>query len=471
MIQLTGQCQKDTVVVFIDKENLAKMEQSAKTAGVFKANYLETAWISEQDGRWKLFVGMGEEHLDKIQLKELAAKAVKECKGKEIHEFSLDITSVISKYSVKAVRDLTEGAILGQYEQKMFKKKESKEIQIEFCYSEKESLDELCTYLDETVSIAEGIWFARDMVNLPANRLRPENFAEAVADLVKGTAIETEIIHVDELRKMGMDALLSVGDSSEFPPCMLVMRYKGNPDSSRTIGLIGKGVTVDTGGYCLKPANSMLGIKGDMAGGAAVSAALYALAKNQVKTNVVVVVPMCENRISPGSMLPGDVIHSYAGKTIEIANTDAEGRLILGDAVSYAVKNEHVTELLDIATLTGAVVNMLGFTIGGAICDNDKWFHEFYEAYQTSGERYWRLPFYKEHEKMIESKIADIRNLGENHCGTITAGLFIREFAEKHPWLHLDIAGTAWVDSPIFEFQAAGATGAGVSTIYYLCSR
>ena len=216
----------------------------------------------------------------------------------------------------------------------------------------------------------------------------------------------------------------------------------------------------------------MLGIKGDMAGGAAVAGALYALAENHVKVNAVAVIPMCENRISDGSLLPGDVIGSYSGKTIEIANTDAEGRLILADAVSYAVREEKAAEVLDIATLTGAGVNRFGFTVAGVVSDSDELFRRFRQGYTCAGERYWRIPFYEEHEKMIESKIADVRNMSSGGCGTVTAGLFIREFAEKKPWIHLDIAGTAWVNEPIFAFQSAGATGAGVSSIYqFLCEK
>lgn len=332
-------------------------------------------------------------------------------------------------------------------------------------------MEDATKLLEYSLHISKGVTFARDMVNLPGNKLRPLDFAKAIEDFLADTSIEVERIDYEQLQQYHMNALVEVGSSSAYPPCLLILRYNKNPEDRSVQGLIGKGVTCDTGGYCLKPANSMMGIKGDMAGGAAVVGAMYALAKNEIKTNVVGVIPMCENRISPGSLLPGDVISSYSGKTIEIGNTDAEGRLILADAVSYAIRKEHVSKVLDIATLTGAVTNLFGFTIGGVIADHEELFEEFQRAYQASGERYWRIPFYEEHERMIESNIADIKNVGENCCGTITAGLFIREFAEEKPWIHLDIAGTAWVDTPIFEFQSKGATGAGVTTMYYLCCK
>lgn len=215
----------------------------------------------------------------------------------------------------------------------------------------------------------------------------------------------------------------------------------------------------------------MVGIKGDMAGGAAVAGAIYALAKNRKQTNVVGLIPMVENRISSGSMLPGDVITSYSGKTIEIIDTDAEGRLILADAVSYAVRNEHVSRVLDIATLTGAVCTSLGFGAAGMLSDNGEFCREFERAYEKSGERYVRFPIYEEYERMIQSEIADVKNVGGKFAGSITAGLFIREFAEQTPWIHLDIAGSAWVDPPVFEYQSKGASGAGVTSMYYLCAQ
>ena len=212
----------------------------------------------------------------------------------------------------------------------------------------------------------------------------------------------------------------------------------------------------------------MEGIKGDMAGGAAVVGAIYSLAKNNIKANVVGVIPASENRISRESFIPGDVIGSMSGKTIEVLNTDAEGRLILADAVTYAIQKEGASKIIDIATLTGSVVNALGFSTAGVLANNDKFFKEFKEAYNKSGEQYWRLPICDEHRDMIKSNIADIKNTGKSYCGTITAGLFIEEFVENMPWIHLDIAGTAWVDTPLYEYQSKGATGAGVTSMYYL---
>ncbi|MBA4700902.1 MAG: leucyl aminopeptidase family protein [Ruminococcus sp.] len=471
MIQIVSECTRKVSISFFreDDDNLLSLPESIRL--LFDGTYLQSVWMPEGQDRLKLLVGMGKVKEDRIQRKELAASAVKQCIEKKISEFSMDIGPFLAEEASESVYDIVEGAILGTYEPGQFQDSGRQHVQLELSGVPKQVMDDITAAVREMEAVAEGICFARDMVNLPGNKLRPEDFACKVIQFIEGTGVETTVLGAEELRKLGLNALLGVGESSAYLPCMVILRYCGNPEDSKISGLIGKGVTCDTGGYCLKPGDSMLGIKGDMAGGAAVAGVVYALARNRIKTNVTAVIPMCENRISPGSLLPGDVIDSYSGKTIEIANTDAEGRLILADAVSYAVRDEGVTEVLDIATLTGAVVNMLGFSIGGAICDNNEFYKRFEAACRISGERYLRLPFYKEHEKMIESPVADIRNLGEKFCGTITAGLFIRAFAEEKPWLHLDIAGTAWVDTPVFAFQSKGATGAGVTSIYQLCSK
>jgi len=438
---------------------------------LFSGDYLSTFFITGEKES-KLLIGIGEKLQERrMNVRELLAKAVKECAARKIKEYSLDISPLRQPGDHEFYYDIAEGLILGGYHQKVYKgEEENTDPDIELYGTNVIFDEEDHKRFDEAVNLAEAICFARDMVNLPGNKLRPEDFAGQIRQFVKKEDIEIEILNADTLKELGMHALLAVGMSSEYPPCMVILRYNGDVGSKECFGLIGKGVTCDTGGYCLKSADSMLGIKGDMAGGAAVAAAICALAKNKVRTNVTAVIPVCENRISRGSLLPGDVIGTYSGKHVEIINTDAEGRLILADAVHYAVKEEGVTYLLDIATLTGAVVGMLGFSIAGAVCDDDDYYALFERAARRSGERYLRIPFYKEHEKMLESKIADIKNVGSKGCGTITAGLFIREFACGKPWLHLDIAGTACVDPPIFEHQSEGATGAGVSTIYHLCS-
>lgn len=417
----------------------------------------EIVYRGETDGTVGISVGMGPvEKLDRIKVKEIGAVIAKTMDKLGHKDYGICVTTLVKSINRDCILDLAEGILLQDKNQNVILFGEKFTFAME-------------NALEETTKIVDSILMARRLVNCPGNKLRPLAFAKELSEAFADTDVEISQLVYGQLKDMGMGGLAGIGESSENPPCLYIMRYHGNPDSKENIGLVGKGVTCDTGGYCLKSPDSMRGIKGDMAGGAAVAGAILALAKNHIRVNVTGIIPMCENRISPASLLPGDVITSYSGKTIEILNTDAEGRLILADAVTYAVRDEKVTSVLDIATLTGAVVNLFGFSIGGVISDSVDLKRQFFAASQKSGEHYWEIPFYEEHEKMLKSTLADIKNMGENYCGTITAGLFIRYFAEERPWIHLDIAGTAWVDSPVYEFQEKGATGAAVSTLYYYC--
>lgn len=400
---------------------------------------------------------------DRVERKEFFAKAVKERKDRK---FSADLSGLVRFQGLTALRDAVEGMLLGTFAPERFpiKPREEWEMEVLGLTPEGEAV------VRETESLVEGVFWVRDMTNRPGNLLRPGDFARETKALLEGLPVEVEILDRTRMEELGMGGVLGIGMSSAYKPCLCVLRYRGGRAEEKTTGLVGKGITCDSGGYCLKPPSSMLGIKGDMAGGAAVAGTIYALAKNRVPVNVTGVIPMAENRISDGSLLPGDVITSYSGRTIEVQNTDAEGRLILADGVSWAVREEQVSRVLDIATLTGSICTTLAFGAAGVICDDEELFRDFQEAYELSGERYLRLPIYREYEKMIESDIADVKNMGGQFGGSITAGLFIRMFADGIPWIHLDIAGTAWVDPPVFEYQSKGASGAGLTTMYYLCA-
>ena len=400
---------------------------------------------------------------DRVERKEFFAKAVKERKDRK---FSADLSGLVRARGLTALRDAAEGMILGTFVPERFPQKPREEWEMELAGLSPEGE----TVVRETEALMEGVFWVRDMTNRPGNLLRPGDFAGETRRLLEGLPVELEILDAARMEELGMGGVLGIGMSSAYRPCLCILRYRGGHESDGITGLVGKGVTCDSGGYCLKSASSMLGIKGDMAGGAAVAGTIYALAKNHVPVNVTGVIPMAENRISDGSLLPGDVITSYSGRTIEVQNTDAEGRLILADAVTWAVRDEHVSRVLDIATLTGSICTTLAFGAAGAVCDDEELFRDFQEAYELSGERYVRLPIYREYEKMIESDIADVKNMGGKFAGTITAGLFIRMFADGIPWIHLDIAGSAWVDPPVFEYQSKGASGAGLTTMYYLCA-
>lgn len=445
----------------------------------FDGEFLSVYTVDAGKNRREYYIGAGEE-IDFLQAVRLGAKCsrlAKTLRLKEDEAVMLDAENVTDVLGDEKVSGFIRGLWLGAYEPEDFKKADEKKDEKEKFPSFSLFLngksggqkEDFAKMLSEQENLAKAIYFVRDMTNKPSNMLWPKDLADQVAGLAKSAGVEAEVFDYDKIKELGMGGLLAVGESSGHLPRFVILRYRGADSSAPVIGLVGKGVTVDTGGYCIKPGSSMPGMRGDMAGAAAVAATVFAIAANKEKVNVTAVMPMCENRISRESFLPGDVLTMYNGHTVEVLNTDAEGRLILADAVAYAVKNEKVEAVVDIATLTGAVVSMYGFTIAGVLSDNDDLYDLLRSTEGHTEERYARIPYFKEHEDMIKSDYADVKNLGPNYCGTITAGLFIRHFAGKKPWMHFDIAGTAWMDTPLWEHQSKGATGAGVTGLYELC--
>jgi len=468
---------KETVPEQLQIQFFTKEQAKAKNYGkFFEGDYLQTCIIPAVGGNFCLMVGVGDGVADWMEVKNVYAKAVNASKAyTDTLTIPLLTSDQVAEELAGKERELIgaafEGLLLACYEPAKYKSNPDtsgtmREIVLCGVMSDAEN----ARILNEKKAFTEGIYFARDAVNSPSNLLRPMEYARRVKKLFKELPAQVEIYDRAALVELGMEALLTVGKGSSYEPCLTVIRYLPQKDGVIT-ALVGKGVTVDTGGYCVKASGSMEGIKGDMAGSAAVIAAMYTLAKAGGTKNTVAVIPMCENRISSDAMLPGDVISSYSGKTIEILNTDAEGRLILADAVAFAVRHEQAQRVLDIATLTGAAGTTFGKQMAPMLADGEEFYEEFVRAQHISGEHYVRLPFYKAHERMIESKWADVKNTGGDTCGTITAGLFIRVFAEGRQWIHLDIAGTAESydseNSP--AFYAYGGTGAGASTMYALC--
>lgn len=264
-----------------------------------------------------------------------------------------------------------------------------------------------------------------------------------------------------------MHAFLSVARGSAKEPKFIVMSYEGNPQSKEKIALVGKGLTYDSGGYCLKTDSGMKTMHSDMAGSASVIGALKAIAKSKIKKNVVAIVAACENMISGDAYKTGDIIGSMSGKTIEVGNTDAEGRLTLADALWYASTVEKADKIVDVATLTGACVVALGHITTGAITNNESFMKDLKEASYISGENVWELPNFEEYKESYKADFADLSNMGKDGAGTITAGLFLSEFVNDTPWIHLDIAGTSYSSSER-GYLPKGATGVPVKTLYYL---
>lgn len=310
-------------------------------------------------------------------------------------------------------------------------------------------------------AIAKGVVFARDLVSEPPNILYPEEFARRARKL-EDLGVEVEVLGVKEMTKLGMGSLVGVGLGSERESQLLIMQWKGARDrNAQPIAFIGKGVTFDTGGISLKPGPGMDAMKWDMAGAAAVTGAMHALAGRKAKVNAVGICGLVENMPDGKAQRPGDVVKSMSGQTIEILNTDAEGRLVLADAVWYCQDRFKPKFMVDLATLTGAIRISLGLEIAGLFSNNDELAERLVAAGKAEGEELWRMPMGERFDKMIESPIADMKNIGGQFGGSITAAQFIARFVNKSPWAHLDIAGTAWAE----EARGAlpkGATGFGV---------
>lgn len=330
--------------------------------------------------------------------------------------------------------------------------------------------DETKAIEHEANTLKKAIAKARELVNQPANIMTPTRLAEEARELGQACGFEVEVFGAEKIQEIGMDAFWNVAKGSDEEPKFIIMRFKNNPDSDKTLALVGKGLTYDSGGYDIKPGNSMHTMNSDMAGSAAVIGTMAALASEKAKVNVVALVAACENMLSGRSYLNGDIIGSLAGKTIEIMSTDAEGRLTLADAVTYAWKEEKVDAIVDIATLTGAVIIALGDHVTGSISDSDELYQLAEEASELCGDKIWRFPIDEDYEEKNKSDRADIKNGGIRGGGPITAGLFIRAFANKVPFLHFDIAGTSYHEAGS-DRAPKGATGVGTELLYYLSKK
>ena len=327
--------------------------------------------------------------------------------------------------------------------------------------------DPLATAVARGVILGEATNEARTLANEPGNRLTPRVFAERGAALASAAGLGVEILDEARIAGLKMGMLLSIAQGSQEPPRLLVLRHEpAGAVSNITLGLIGKGITFDTGGISIKPAENMDKMKDDMSGGAAVIAAMAAIARLKLPVRCLGVVPMTENMPGGRAIKPGDVVTSAEGKTVEILNTDAEGRLVLGDALWYA-RQLGATHLVDLATLTGACVVALGKTTTGLFGRPQAWVDAVLEATKRAGDRSWPMPIFDDSKEQLKSEIADFTNTGGRPGGAITGALFVKEFAGDLPWVHLDIAGTAWAEESK-PYQPKGATGVGVRTLVQL---
>ncbi|HUX47684.1 MAG TPA: leucyl aminopeptidase [Dehalococcoidia bacterium] len=362
---------------------------------------------------------------------------------------------------------ITEGALLGLYSFNKYKKPEYEDIEeMLIVVRESDKIPILEQAIHKGSVVAEATNLARDMINEPANYMTPSQLAEAAEEIANKYNLEFHIFDSADMEAMGMGALLGVAKGSSQPPKLITLSYKGDERSEKALGFLGKGITFDSGGISIKPSKGMAEMKDDMAGAAAVMTALVAIARLKPQINATAIIPATENLPSGTALKPGDILKAMNGKTIEVINTDAEGRLILADALSYAQKLG-LSPLLDLATLTGACCVALGTFYSGIFSNNQDLADKVLKAAERTGERMWQMPMPEEYKEQLKSEIADVKNIGDKYGGAITAALFLAEFVDNTPWVHIDIAGPANSNKES-GYIVKGATGIGVRTLVEL---
>ncbi len=441
-------------------------------SGEFKGKMLETALLHRppviRAGKLLVAGGGKASKFGTVELRKLAGAALRLLKAKGARHIALALGAEFALG--EHVSAVVEGAILGDYDPDRYKTEDQ---------DEKKTVDTFSVVVPaatpaagqalETGRIAaESQNFTRDLVSEPANRLTPTILAERASRMSAEQGLECEILDRDRMRQLGMGALLGVAAGSEEPPALIVVRYRPEnaPASGAHLGLIGKGVTFDTGGISIKPSENMDKMKYDMAGGAAVLGAMRALAQLKPPVPVTALVPAVENMPGGRAQRPGDIVTTLSGKTVEVLNTDAEGRLILADAITYA-KRLGCTHLVDTATLTGAIVVALGHVNVGVFSSDEALLARLLSAAKAAGEKMWPMPLDDDYKEALKSTFADIPNIGNRWGGAITAAMFLKEFVDPIPWVHLDIAGTAWLEESK-PFLAKGPSGVPVRTLIRL---
>ena len=439
-----------------------------KEKDFFKGELGETYGDFSLNGENILFLGLGKR--DKVTLDSIRKaffKAAKELTKYKVDQVEIEVKDQFNLKVNDLVGAITEGFIQSEYAFDKYISEKKDKTKLEKVYIDIQDIkkEELEATIEETKNIMKGVFLSRDLTNERAINMYPKILANTAKESLEPHGVKVEIFGKDKIGELGMKAYLEVSKGSSKEPKFIVMSYEGDTSSDEKIALVGKGITYDSGGYSLKPSESMDTMHCDMGGAGTVIGAMKAISSSKLKKNVVGVVAACENMISGGAYKPGDIIGSMSGKTIEVLNTDDEGRLTLADALYYAATVVKADKIIDLATLTGACVVALGGINTGAISNNDDLMKDIKEASKLSGEPVWELPNNEEYEEFIKSEVADLKNIGGGGAGTITAGLFLKRFVNEKPWVHLDIAGTAYLDKDM-GYLPKGATGVHVKTLY-----
>ncbi len=448
---------------------------SGIASGEFKPELHNTCRIHRPQGlkaRRILLVGAGKRgQFTLARLREVAGTAARGAHAAGSKSLALAHRSGLPLPEV--AQAAAEGAFYGDYEFDTYKTrdKESRALDKFILVSERRTGgEEIYGAIHRGRIVGEATNFARTLANEPSNILTPTQFAERAATMAAKTGLQIEVLEREDMEKLGMNTLLAVSRGSDEPPKLIILRAGGSGKKSKgpLYAFVGKGVTFDSGGISIKPAEKMEDMKADMAGGAAVLGAMVALGQLGPTHRVMGLIPAVENLPSGKAIKPGDVVKSHLGKTVEIINTDAEGRLILADAIAYA-RTLGANHIVDVATLTGACVIALGMVNAGMFGTDLRTMDQLRRNCDITGEKLWQMPLDEEYRKAIRSEVADIKNVGNRWAGAVTAAKFLQEFVENTPWVHLDIAGVD-LDHDGRPFACKGATGFGVRTLIQLLS-
>ena len=420
-----------------------------------------------------LLVGLGKRaELSRERLRQAAGNAVQLLRNARVASFSnaLHLCAPLPK----ALEAVTVGTLLGSYCFDLYKTRNKEERfafeGVSMLLPGQENYEEERVRIESAQILCQGVRLARDLVSQPGNVVTPGYLAQTALDLAQRHGLDCRVYEQDELEQLGMNALVGVGKGSAEPPRLIVLRHHGGGARERPVVLVGKGITFDSGGISIKPGAGMEEMKTDMAGSAAVLGTMEAAARLKLPLNLIGIIPTAENMLDGKAFKPGDVLTSLSGTTIEITNTDAEGRLILCDALHFALQFKPAT-MVDLATLTGACVVALGHEASAAIGNDQRLIDALKRAGEECGERLWQLPLWEEYGEAMKSDIADLKNAGSRDGGSITAAWFLKQFVGETRWAHLDIAGTAWSDKAR-PYSPKGATGVGVRLlIEYLQGR
>lgn len=423
-----------------------------------------------------MLLGLGQKKgLDKEKVRVLAGKAATKAMEINVSEYSIKPFTQLTKDFMEAI---CEGTCLSlyrfdQYQSQKIGESSHSPSQLKISLLVDGDREEWQRVLDTTKIIIDAVNFGRDLANLPPNVCSPEYLARVALDLSsKDPRISTRIIERYEMESLGLNGIVAVGMGSNKPPKLVIVEYKGSEESSTVVPylFVGKAVTFDTGGISIKPSDRMEEMKFDKSGGCDVLAIMSGLANLEVKANVIGIIPCVENMPSSSSYRPGDIVRMYNGKTVEVVNTDAEGRLILADSIAYGIEKYNPNSIIDLATLTGACIVALGSNIAGVLSNSPELFDKLRQVSEKTNEKFWELPLYPEFNEQIKSKFADIKNIGGRAGGAITAAIFISNFVNETPWIHLDIAGTAWTQEGTWDksYNPKGATGFGIRSLIRL---